>query len=393
VFSFSGPVLVSKSWLNRALIIDHFNPTLLLEAEEASDDVRFLKKAIAAVGTANQFDIGMGGTTFRFFVFLISRYKGSWTLKAHPRLLERPQQEIGKILAQLGVEFGHSSTQAFIKSEGWQALAKITCSAAESSQFISGLLLSCWGLEFDINIEVVKPITSYGYLKLTLDLLRKAGMKLQLSETTQSLEIKVPAGQKASVVQLTPELDISSAFALIAAALIDGEVEITNWNSTSLQPDLAFLYVLEEMKISFSISGSTFKIMKHNAWQAINFDLSDSPDLFLVLSVLCALAEGVSVLSGGTQLKHKESDRIQKTFELLQLIGIQAEILPDGLRIFGKSSAQDRSQKIVFDPDHDHRMAMAAGLLKLKGYNIQILHPEVVNKSYPQFWNNIGIQV
>ena len=48
--------------------------------------------------------------------------------------------------------------------------------------------------------------------------------------------------------------------------------------------------------------------------------------------------------------------------------------------------------RFSFNPDHDHRMAMAAAVLKLAGFTIDIQDADVVKKSYPGFWKDIGIQ-
>lgn len=392
MFSFNGNISASKSWLNRALVIQHFNPALKVDAFSASDDVISLQKAILQIGRALIFNLGMGGTSFRFFVFLISRYKGEWVLKAHDRLLERPQQELIHVLNQLGVKSEFGSGELRLQSTGWQPQSKIVCSADLSSQFASGLLLSCWNLDVDLEIEINKPITSLGYLQMTFELLKEAGMNLQIIENEKNLSVKIVKNQKSKVTELKSELDVSSAFSLASAAVTGGQVEIKNWNNNSKQPDLEFLEIFKKMKIDFSISQKNFSISQQKSWNSVEQDLNNSPDLFPVLSVLCAFASGISVLKGASQLKHKESDRIHKTQELLNLAGYKTEILKDGLKIFGQSSDQLLSKKIVFDPDHDHRMAMAAALIRLKGYNIVIQNPEVVNKSYPNFWKDIGLQ-
>lgn len=410
MFVFNGPVLASKSWLNRALVIQYFNRNLVLDIKSNSDDVASLKRAIESIDqsinqtdqTTHNFDLGLGGTSFRFFCFLISRRPGHWVLNAHERLLQRPQQEVLNILNQLGVTAEFVSGSLHIHSQGWKTVKRISCSGEISSQFISGLLLSCWDLNFDLNIEIRKPIVSYGYLKMTVDLLRAAGLNLLVQEKENSLFYLIAKGQRAQVNYLEPELDMSSTFSLVASALINGEAKITNWNSTSMQPDLDFLNIFKKMDINYDIQDHFFKIEKQNHWKSISYNLNYSPDLFPVLAVLCAFADGVSVLHGVPQLRHKESDRIKKTRELLSLIGTKTEVLPDGLRIYGQTFEevkknnsekikQDINLSLSFDPDHDHRMAMAAALLKLRGYNITIQHPEVVNKSYPSFWRDIGL--
>ena len=333
----------------------------------------------------------MGGTSFRFFAFLISRSKGEFTIKAEKRLLQRPQAEILEILKQLGVNCELTQAHLKIKSSGWNAPDKVVCDGAESSQFISGLLLSSWNLDFDLNIQIKKPVVSFDYLKMTISLLQQAGMQIKVQEQDNFFQLTIAKMQNSNLQELVSELDVSSAFSLCATAVVGGQAQITNWSIRSSQPDMAFLAAFRKMQIHCDISESNLKIAKHNTWFGIEADLQNSPDLFPVLAVLCALAKGESRLYGAEQLRHKESDRIAKTCELLMSAGFKCEELADGLKIFGQSSVQNLQQEFNFDPDHDHRMAMAAALLKLKGYNIKIQNPEVVNKSYPNFWKDIGL--
>ncbi|MEQ1724009.1 MAG: 3-phosphoshikimate 1-carboxyvinyltransferase, partial [Pseudobdellovibrio sp.] len=379
---------------NRALVIDYFNKNLRINGNSSSDDVVKLKQAIMAIGTSTDFDLGHGGTTFRFFIFLISRLAGSFTLNAHERLLQRPQQEITHVLKQLGVSAELLDGQWKIKSEGWKIpSAPIVVSAELSSQFVSGLLLSTWDLDFDLTVEVKKPVTSNSYLSMTIDMLQKSGMKIDFAENDTCFTYTIAKNQKAIIDVLNSELDISSAFSLAAAGVVNGDVQITNWNSHSSQPDLVFLEFFKRMNISYSLVSDILSIAKHNNWKSADFNLQNSPDLFPVLSVLTAFADGNSKLFGAEQLKHKESNRIQKTHELLSAAGFKSEVLNDGIVIHGKSSNQNLNTPILFNPDHDHRMAMAAALLKLMGYNIAIQSPEVVNKSYPNFWSDIGLNL
>jgi 3-phosphoshikimate 1-carboxyvinyltransferase len=391
VFRFAGPILASKSWLNRAQVLQYFNPQVKLNIDAESDDVVSLKNAITSIGKTSEFDLGLGGTSFRFFAFLISRTKGEFKIKAAPRLLQRPQSEILDILKQLGVSCELSSDHLSVKSAGWQKTHLVQCNGTESSQFVSGLLLSSWNLDFDLNIQIKKPVVSFDYLKMTISLLQQAGMQIKILEEDKFLQIAVAKMQKSNLLEMQTELDVSSAFSLCAAAVVAGQVQITNWSMRSSQPDMSFLAAFIKMQIHYEISNSNLKIAKHNTWFGIEADLQNSPDLFPVLAVLCALAKGESRLYGAEQLRHKESDRIAKTRELLQAAGFKCEELNDGLKIFGQSSVQSLQQEFSFDPDHDHRMAMAAALLKLKGYHINIQNPAVVNKSYPNFWKDIGL--
>lgn len=386
MFKFSGDLVLSKSWLNRALIIRSYRPSIQFASESDSEDVVVLKKALSEIGKKSEFHLGQGGTSFRFFCFLISRQPGTWTVKAHPRLLERPQQGLKELLQQLGVVIEFKKEEVTIRSDGWKAPSEIKCSAQDSSQFISGLLLNAWGLSQDLHIQIQGPIVSEDYLKMTIAMLKQFGMQIQEGKT-----LKVFKNQMPQVDRAQAEVDVSSAFSLAAAGAVAGDVEIANWNPQSLQPDMAFLKFFDQMQMKYIQSGSSFKITQQSSWKSLRADLNRSPDLFPVLSVLCALAEGKSDLYGAEQLQHKESNRLLKTKELLDLAGFNSVLKNDGILVEGKSSRQDKLKPVQFDPDHDHRMAMAAGLLKLAGYNINIQNPGVVNKSYPSFWKDIRI--
>lgn len=393
MFTFNGALESSKSWMNRALIVQSYQPNLMIEGFSSAQDVIHLQKAIDDLdGGEKQFDLGEGGTTFRFFSLLCSRRVGTWKLIASPRLLQRPQQDLLDIMNQLHVEIKTEANQWALHSKGWNYDQPIRCSAGTSSQFISGLLLNSWNLPADLQIIIPKPIVSEDYMTMTIKLLEKSGLKVEKHDSKSSLEFSIEKGQIPSVKKLQAELDVSSAFSLCAAAVIDGDVQITNWNSESTQPDMAFLKIFKQMNIQFSQQNKNFTILKQSQWQSAQVNLVNEPDLFPVLAILCALGQGTSYLYGAKQLASKESDRLAKTHQLLSLCGFKTWFEHDGLKIEGQSSQPSNSKSIRFDPDQDHRMAMAAGLLKRAGFQIELLNPQVVQKSYPAFWQHIQVQ-
>jgi 3-phosphoshikimate 1-carboxyvinyltransferase len=389
MFQFAGDMILSKSWLNRAQIIYHF-AGVSFPFSSTADDVKHLKNAIASIGHSQEFHLGQGGTSFRFFVFLVSKLTGNFRIFAEPQLLGRPQKPLSETLGQLGVACAAREKYFEITGEGWSNSGTVTCDAGLSSQFISGLLLSCWNLENDLTIKVPKPLMSEEYLNMTLKMLQECGMKIETSDDPKEIIYTVFKKQTPHISHLTPEADVSSAFSLAAAAVVNGSAEIRNWPVNSTQPDVAFLKAFQQMNIRFSESHGVLKVEKHNTWSGCEMNIGNSPDLFPVLSALCALGDGKSKLYGAGHLKVKESDRLAKTFELLKLCGVKFEELPDGIIIYGRSFSEP-AKPVVYDPAGDHRMAMAAALFKLAGFNIQILNRECVEKSYPNFWKDTGL--
>ncbi|MDO8494293.1 MAG: hypothetical protein Q7S68_03040, partial [Deltaproteobacteria bacterium] len=146
----------------------------------------------------------------------------------------------------------------------------------------------------------------------------------------------------------------------------------------NLQPDAIFPEILSAMGVSVSFVGENLRVEPSKKLKPIQVDLTNTPDLYPVLSVLTALADGKSVLRGAPHLVYKESNRVKKTAELLSKMKQALPLTPT-------LSPEGRGNQIPFDPEGDHRLVMAATVAKRAGFPIHILHPEVVNKSFPSF--------
>ena len=385
-FHFSGSLEISKSWMNRALILQSYNSDIQIQGESSADDVVLLKKALSDFkNKKTEFQVGMGGTTLRFLALRLSRAIGEFIIHGEEKLFSRPQTELIHVLNQLGVKAELSKNNMKIKSEGWQKPAKtIQINTDQSSQFLSSFVLNAMNLDFDLEYTSTGQMTSEGYYQYTLDLIKKCGVNVS------DQKIK---SQKLKSVVLKGEVDVSSAFSLIAAGILAGDVEIKNWSDKSLQPDMQFVQFLKEMGISFVSNESEFKIKQQFGFKNLQANLKNCPDLFPVLSVLCAFAEGESHLFGAHQLIFKESNRIQKTYDLLSRCGFTVVKQDDGLKIQGNPNTQYRTKDLIhFDPDGDHRMAFAAAISQIKGFPVIITDPTVITKSYPQFYQHIGLE-
>jgi 3-phosphoshikimate 1-carboxyvinyltransferase len=105
-----------------------------------------------------------------------------------------------------------------------------------------------------------------------------------------------------------------------------------------------------------------------------------------LLAWVAARAEGTTTITGAAELRVKESDRIATVVGNLQAIGVQAEELPDGMRVTG--SERPLSGSIV--TRGDHRIAMAFGILgAVPGNAITIDDRDCVAVSYPAFWSDL----
>jgi 3-phosphoshikimate 1-carboxyvinyltransferase len=386
-FFFKGSIPASKSIFNRALVVQSYFPVLDLEGSSTCDDVVHMQEGLEEIRDRSRIDCGEGGTTFRFMALRAGRHKGTHVLEGTPRLMARPQKEIVSILAQLGVSAQVKKNEMYITSDGWKRPRKpVQVDCSDSSQYASSLLLNSWLLDFDLEFELTGEKVSESYFALTLKMMKEFGMRVK----EDGRHYTIPSEQRISKLKFFVEPDLSSAFTIAAAGALCGEVQIENFPKQSDQPDFIFLEIFKKMKIDFQQGSSDLQVMQ-SSLRSIEWDLSQSPDLFPVLAVLCSQAAGTSRLYGAPHLAHKESNRIQKVAELLEKMNISFEALEDGMIIHG-NPAMSHQQKFSFDPDKDHRMVMAASLFNLLGNQIEILEPQVINKSFPEFWEITGLQ-
>jgi 3-phosphoshikimate 1-carboxyvinyltransferase len=381
-FEFSGTLQASKSLLNRAQVIQAFSADLKINGTTNSRDVQFLKKALSQIGST--FDVGEGGTTFRFLAFYLSRKPGTWTLTGSSRLFSRPTKALLDILQQLSIQnIKMDQTSLRFQTQGWKWTGPVSVDLSQSSQFASGLLLSAWNLDQDLELQLSQARVSDGYLGMTIQLLQQAGMEIQ--KTAKGL--RVPRQQKVTARELVIEQDLSSAFVVAALAAARGQCQIQNFPLKSLQPDRVFVDLFEQMNIPMSREKTTLQISRAENIHPLQVSLKEAPDLFPVLCVLLSKANGTSRIFDTPQLVHKESNRLQKTSELLTKMKVKHQLEDNGIQIEGGSH---HHELFVFDPDEDHRLAFAAAVAKSMGYRMRVLHPEVVDKSFPGFWDLIS---
>lgn len=382
-FEFKGQVSSSKSYFNRALILSHYKKDLKIKGSSESRDVVFLQKAIQNLQP--EMEVGEGGTTLRFLTFLVSRIPGRWVLQGSSRLFERPQVDLQKILSYFGVSIEFFKDHLIVDTRGWhEPSALIPLNLEKSTQFASGLLLNCWNLPFGMELILSVDRVSDGYLEMTLDLLKKAGLHLQIEGT----RICVRPDQSIQIQEIEVEQDLSSAFVVASLAASRGHCEIENFPFESLQPDVCFVELFKKMNVPLERKKSSLVVSRTSEMRPIEASLKKSPDLFPVLAVLLTKAKGSSRLFDTPQLKFKESDRMAKTCELLKLMKVPFEATDQSLTIY--SQGRHHHEFFEYNPDQDHRLAFAGALARSMGYRMRILNPQVVDKSFPGFWNLIG---
>lgn len=385
-FVFSDSLPVSKSLLNRALIALSYNSDLHVIGDSKCDDVQLMQQGLIDLLSDRPIECGHAGTVLRFLALRASRIPGTHILRGSERLFSRPQDELMPIFGQLGVEAHLQPQSLVVTSRGWRLVVDgLQINAQRSSQFASAVILNAWGLKFPLHLHVSRKIVSEGYLRMTLKLVKQLGMKIE----ENGVEFFIPANQKITAQEFEVEIDVSSAFAVAAIATVAGEAKIKNFPLSSLQPDIAFIQILKNMgaNVHFYSDTRELHVKKTPQLKGVRVNIESCPDLLPILGVLCAIAQTTSEINGVGHLKFKESSRVEKTKELLEIMGAKVDISAESIRIepSGLPPQSNNRTTVVYNVDQDHRMAMAATVAAKAGYPIQVSDIKTVSKSFPEF--------
>ncbi len=329
-------------------------------------------------------DCGDAAAVLRFLALRASRVPGRHILFGSSRLMQRKHEPLVEILGQLKVRARLMSDNVVIEGDGWPSREiEIKVDRSYSSQFASAILLNSWKLENPVKINWTGKVVSDGYWQMSLRLAQKLGLAVSRCEDS----VTIGVGGTPDLDWSLMEPDMSSAFAICGLAAVGGKCIIRSFPKESLQPDSIFVSVLEKLGVPVKWQGEDLVVERVEELKPISMDLSNCPDMFPVLSLICAFARGHSHLFGASHLAYKESNRIKKTAELVRLIGRDCTETLDGLIIRGQkqNSEYEALGGIIFDPDRDHRLVMAAGVAKAAGLNLVVRHPKVVHKSFPGY--------
>ena len=307
------------------------------------------------------FDCNESGSTLRFLIpIALSKYDHV-IFKGSKRLLQRGISEYERIFTPFSIEFIKKEEEIEIK--GKLKPGKYIIKGDISSQYISGLLFALPLLNNDSVIELIPPIYSKNYIDMTLEVLKAFSIKFEISNN----QILIKGNQIYKSIDAVIEGDHSNAAFLDAFNYFNGNINVLNLNSNSLQGDKVY-------KEYFELLSKDYQTL----------DISNCIDLGPILFVFASLNHGGKFI-GTKRLKIKESDRALAIKEELSKIGINIIINEDDV-IVEKNDIKYTSMS--FNSHNDHRIAMALSLLSCK-MDVTINDASCINKSYPNYFKDL----
>ena len=311
-------------------------------------------------------DCGESGSTLRFLIPVALALKGGGKFTGHGRLMERPQEPYFALFREKGIFY--EQKDGVLTVEGKLTAGVYTLPGNVSSQFITGLLYALPLLEGDSRIELTTDLESRGYVDMTLDALKRFGVK---AEYDGKRPFHVPGNQYYQHQNLAIEADWSNAAFWYGAKFLGCPVEIGGLDQASVQGDRAIAGFYEQM-------GRAGRL---------ELDVSQCPDLVPPLAAMAALRAGetTAIVNAG-RLRIKESDRLATVTEVLNALGAQVEEHEDHLVIHGREKL---AGGVTVSGHNDHRIAMMAAIAAIRCEKpVTITGAECVKKSYPRFWED-----
>ena len=340
-------------------------------------------------------DFQNSGTGARLMLGVLSGQSMTTTMTGDDSLRNRPMERVTEPLAKMGARFDFLGEPERLPIEvTGGALRPLQYETpVASAQVKSALLLA--GITSGAFVLVSEPHQSRDHTERILSL-AGAPVLSHSSGGRWNVELRDPP-DRLRPLDLEVPGDFSSAAFLVALSLLGGVAGGLRIDHVGQNPTrIGLLDVLVRMGAQIDTehaggAGSAGEpvgtlITVPSELTGTEIDEREVPgmiDEFPILAVLAARAQGVTRITGASELRVKESDRIKVLVENLRTVGVEAEELKDGMEIVGT----DRPLTGRVPSHHDHRIAMAFGILgAVPGNRIEVEKPGVADVSFRGFW-------
>lgn len=390
----------SKSMSNRWLMINHLTGGhFRINKLSTSGDTRLLRKLLTQIeegGGSEVYYCNNAGSVARFLMPLLAITPGHHTLTGDDRLCQRPMAPLIEALRQMGLRVECTEKEGFLPLHiqgGIPTRRTVSVDPLLSSQFVSALLLIAPRMPEGISLTMTQRPTSRPYIEMTCDALRQAGIEVRRSSNGRTYYVQpIEHRPKAAVVSVERDWSSASYFYTMALLRPDLRIRLLGLQLDSCQGDSAtdaffrFLGVRStEVRSPYRSAARSITIQGPDSKNYIpraQFNCLDCPDLVPTFAVAAAAAGVRTLLKGVSNIALKESDRMEAISTELQRMGGKVSCSADEMVILPSDLHPTEPVRTY----NDHRIAMAFAPLRLRFPDLQIEHPEVVDKSFPEFW-------
>ena len=380
----------SKSISNRALILKALSKSsFAIENLSDSDDTKVM---IAAFSNNNcEINVGAAGTSMRFLTAYLSQLKGeTHIITGSERMKNRPIKILVEALQKLGANIEYLEKEGFppLKIRGTELTGgSIVLNGGVSSQYISALMMIAPAMTKGLTLQLEGNVISKPYIYMTCRMLLDFGVQVHWENNIIRIN-----PQKFHPASYVVENDWSAAsywYEILALSSHNAVIELPGLCRNSVQGDSKIAELFESLGISTQFTESGVRLQKNNIIASkFVYDFVNEPDMAQTFAVSCCLLNLPFRFTGLQSLKIKETDRIVALKKELKKLGYLISDYENSI-IEWNGECCETNENQVIETYEDHRMAMAFAPAVLRLEKISINEPEVVSKSYPNYWKDL----
>lgn len=396
----------SKSLSNRALLLCALSGTESSVGHMSNcDDTYVMWRALTT--RSHEVDIMAAGTAMRFLTaFFCTCSNEEHIMTGTERMRQRPIGVLVDALRHLGAEIEYTEKKGFppLRIKGHQLYGgALSLPANVSSQYISALLMVAPQMTEGLSLTLEGNIISRPYIDMTLSMMQAFGADAHwVGENV--INVAPKCYRDGVIFNVESDWSAASYWYEVAAILpskLHGEpfsITLPWLHSKSWQGDSEVQRLFQPLGVEteFDTEHEWATLRRNDAialpeGETYEANLVDQPDLAQTLVVTCALLRRPFRFTGLRSLRIKETDRMEALRNELAKLGVDLGIEGDeALFVSNYSPDAPRYNGMPIATYHDHRMAMAFAPARLLCPTLQIAHPEVVSKSYPNFWEEFS---
>ena len=383
------PLPGSKSESNRALLVNALcdSPGEITNLALARDTE--IMQALLAPNS-DEYNARDAGTVMRFMTAYLAVMKNNAQITGTEHMKKRPIGILVEALQSLGAEISYLERDGYpplqIAGLNEQKTTILEIASDVSSQYISALLMIAPKLPQGLTLELIGKTVSTPYIAMTVSIMQHFGVKVDVNGQSYQVE---PQSYVFSPFQVESDWSAASYWYSIFALSNLQELKLAGLKENSYQGDSVVAELMEKFGVVTSFKGNTAILTRKAASLPAQINFIKCPDLAQTFAVLCAAMGHKCIFSGLQTLKIKETDRVLALKAELQKAG--ADFIEEDHRWHLIPIPEDKllsNTEVTINTYDDHRMAMAFAPLATK-MTLTFENPDVVNKSYPTFWQDL----
>jgi 3-phosphoshikimate 1-carboxyvinyltransferase len=312
---------------------------------------------------------------------------------------ERPIADLVDGLRQLGADVNCVESTGCppvtIKAGGAiRGGGEASISGKMSSQFLSSLLMAAPLADGTVTIRIKDELISAPYVSLTIGLMKKFGVTVSVEgdmSGTPSFVIDKDETYKSPKSMLVEGDASSASYFLAGAAITGGTVTVRGCGSDSVQGDVDFANVMEQMGATVTWAPESITVTRdpNTKLKGVDVDCGKIPDAAMTLAVAALFAEGPTTIRNVYSWRLKETERMKAIVAECTKLGATVEEFRDYCVIHPPKDNKI-NDNVVIETYDDHRMAMTFALAACGGVNVVIHDPGCTAKTFPTYFEMLG---